>query len=139
MFFRRVFFFIFVLLFAGALFGIYGRNQSQYQAGYAQGYVAGQQAVQAAEDGTAVVPAPAPYYPAPYHPGFGFFGFFIRGFIFFFGFMLLMGLLFGRRRRHRRHGRHWHYWRQEWPEQWGKSGNKPPWFDDDADEPVMKA
>ena len=107
------------------------RSQSQYQAGYVQGFVAGQQSVQAAEDGTAVVLPPAP----SYHPGFSFFSFLVKGFVLFFGFMLLMGLLFGRGRCHKGHGRRWHKWHEEWHQ----AGHKPPWFDPDADEPVMKA
>ncbi|MCL4266057.1 MAG: hypothetical protein KJ069_22800 [Anaerolineae bacterium] len=133
MFFRRFFFLFFILLFLGALFGMNGRQQSQYQAGYVQGFVAGQQSMPAAEGDTAVTPPPAPYYPT-YHPGFSFFGFFIKGFVLFFGFMLLMGLLFGRGR-HKGHGRCW----PKAHHKWHQTGHKPPWYDVDADEPVMKA
>ena len=138
MFFRKLFFLFFILLFIAALFGMNGRKQSPYQAGYAQGYVAGQQAAGQAEEGGAVVaPPPAPYSPTYYHPGFSFFSFLVKGFVCFIGFMLLMGLLFGHRhgRWHGRHGRRW----QKWHHEWHQSGHKPPWFDDDADEPVMKA
>ncbi|HRQ39527.1 MAG TPA: hypothetical protein PLD25_16585 [Chloroflexota bacterium] len=142
MFFRKIFGLFFILLLFGALFGMNGRNQSQFQAGYVQGYVAGQQSMQTAEGGTAVAPPPAPYYPTYHYPGYSFFSFFIKGFVLFFGFMLLMGLLFGRGRRHGGHGpkplrvgRRWHKWHEEWHQ----AGHKPPWYDADADEPVMKA
>ncbi len=138
MFFRRLFFLFFALLILGALFGMNGRSQSQYQAGYVQGFVAGQQSMQAAEGGTAVAPPPAP----SYYPGFSFFGFLIKGFAFFFGFMLLVGLLFRLGQCHKGHGpkplrvrRRWHQWHEEWHQ----AGHKPPWYDVDADEPVMKA
>lgn len=131
MFFRRLFFLFFALLFLGALFGMNGRSQSQYQAGYVNGFVAGQQSMQAAEGGTAVVPPPAPS-----HPGFSFFGFLLKSFLFFFGFIFLIGLLFRLGRRHGGgHGRCW----QKWHEEWHQAGHKPPWYDVDADEPVMKA
>lgn len=132
MFFRKLFFLFIILLIMGALFG--NGRRSEYQSGYAQGYVAGQQAATHTEEGaTAVAPPAPPAYP-PYH-GFSFFGFLFKAFGFFFGFMLLMGLLFGCRRR-KGHGRHWHKWQQEWP----KSGHTPPWYGhDQADEPVMKA
>ncbi|MBX3056987.1 MAG: hypothetical protein KF770_10990 [Anaerolineae bacterium] len=133
MFFRRLFFLFFALLFLGALFGMNGRSQSQFQAGYVQGFMAGQQSIQVAEGGTAVAPPPAPSYPT-YHPGFSFFGFLLKGFLLFFGFMLLMGLFFGRGRWHGGgHGRCW----QKAHHEWQQTGHKPPWFD--ADEPVMKA
>lgn len=132
MFFRRLFFLFFALLFLGALFGMNGRSQSQYQTGYVQGFVAGQQSMQAIEGGTAVVPPSPP----DYHLGSSFFDFFIKGFVLFFGFMLLMGLVFGRGRRHGGgHGRCW----QKAHHKWHQTGHKPPWYDVDADEPVMKA
>jgi hypothetical protein len=132
--FRKLFGLFIILLILGGLFGWGRRNE--YQAGYAQGYVAGQQSVAQGEDGgTAVSPPVTPHYPAYHYRGFGFFEFLFKGFFLFMGFMLLMGLLFGRGHWHGKHGRHHHKWHHEWH----KSSQKPPWYDDEADEPLMKA
>lgn len=137
MFFRK-FIWLFGLLLIGGAFFLNSRQDNAYQNGYAQGYIAGQQSVISEDGATAVAPAQQPITPAPVR-GDTFFSVLFKMFVFFFGFMLFIGLMFrlfgGKHWRH--HGRHWHGWQKDWHQEW--HGRPPRWEDDLKDEPVMKA
>lgn len=133
MFCRRIFGVLFLFLVLGGFFGLV--NNSRGQDAYTQGYIAGQQSVSNNEDGTGTAVSPPP---PTSNREFSFFGGLFKFFLFFFGFMFLIGMLgkaFG--------GKHRRHYKGEWNHDWGnwqKQAGKPPWFDkNDNDEPIMKA
>jgi hypothetical protein len=139
--------FLFIMLLVVGLLGLAG--SSIYRAGWTQGYFIGKVSDGAAAGETVVVsPDPAPSQPAHYGRGFSpvdsFFGtvvkcilalFLIGMFFKFIGFLMWRGRG-GWHREWHKHGRHGR-WRNRG--HWGKHfDGTPPWYDDDADEP-MKA
>ena len=139
--FRRRGFFRFLLmgLVVMSLFGI--MRNSAFQSGWTQGYYAGQS--QTAPEAPTENAAPAPQAPeyGPHGWGGGFFSpvFWIVGGVFkFFLFLFLFGCLvrlfrYGRCRHWHHHKEHHHH-SKEW-----KHWHNAPWFDDDGEEPIMKA
>jgi hypothetical protein len=144
---RGFFRFLLMGLLVMSLFGI--MRNSAFQSGWTQGYYAGQSqtapqaAAQTASESPADNAAPAPQAPyRGYHGwGGGFFSpvFWIVGGVFkFFLFLFLFGCLvrlfrYGRFRRWHHHKGHHHH-SKEW-----KHWHNAPWFDDDGEEPIMKA
>lgn len=134
--------FLFVMLLAVGLLGLAG--SSIYRAGWTDGYFVGKVA-DGAEAGEAAVvsPAPAPqHYGRGFSPAGSFFGtvvkclllLFLFGMFFkFIGFVMWRTGGHGRWHKHGGPGR-WHH-----KGHWGRPHDgSPPWYDDDADEP-MKA
>ncbi|MFN2223464.1 MAG: hypothetical protein PVH65_09150 [Chloroflexota bacterium] len=139
----RFFGFLFVLLLAVGLLGLAG--SSIYRAGWTQGYFVGKVADGGASGETIVIaPDSAPHAGRGWSPLGSFFGTVVQCLLglFLFGlFFRFIGFLFWRGRgrwdkgwyKHGQHGR-WHG-----KGRWGKHyGGAPPWYDEDADEP-MKA
>ena len=120
-----------------ALFNIV--SSSAYRAGWSQGYSVGQATTGSEED----APPPAPYAGyGPYGrggPGWGFSPFWGLGLFFkFFLFLILLAAI-SRFFFFRRWGR-WHGpWDRHSHRHHDYHGHKPPWDQDDAEEPVMKA
>ena len=136
----RFFGLLLAMLLVVGLLGLAG--SSIYRAGWTQGYFIGKIS-DAGEDGqtTVVTPDPLPGRPAVYgwglSPGGSFFGAIVKIFLFIFligMFFKFIGLLFWRKRGWHNHGHPGG--RGGWG---GHHGHRPPWYDDDSEEPVMKA
>ncbi len=135
--------FIGALLALLLIIGLFGLASSTiYRAGWTEGYVVGKASDGAASaETTVVVPEEAPgrsFGPRyGFHPAGGFFGGIVKFFVFFLAiamFFKFMGLLFWRKRGGWGHHHKWHRHHG-----WGHGDDKPPWYGDESEEPVMKA
>ena len=139
--------FLFIMLLVVGLLGLAG--SSIYRSGWTQGYFVGKVSDGATAGETIVVsPDPAPGQPVHYGRGFSpvdsFFGTVVKCFLMLF----LIGMFFkfigflmwrGRGGWHKGWHKHGHHGRWHNKGRWGKHfDSTPPWYDDDADEP-MKA
>ena len=124
------------------IIGLFGLASSTiYRAGWTEGYFVGKVSDGGASaETTVVVPEEAPGRALGPRYGFspvsGFFAGIFKFFVLFLAvgmFFKFMGLLFWRKRggwgHHRWHRHHG----------WDHGGDKPPWYGDESDEPVMKA
>jgi hypothetical protein len=139
MFFRRFVGLALVFVLLLGLFGLVG--SSLYRSGWSEGFVAGQ-VTAGGEDGAVPVAPGYGHYAGPgvgFSPFFGFAGGFLKFLFIFllFGFFFKMiGFWFWRKRGHA--GKHWR-WGHGHHGHRGRYGGAPPWYDDEGEEPVMKA
>jgi hypothetical protein len=146
-----------VLLVAVLAIGLFSFiSSSAYRSGWSQGYVSGQEA--GSEGGGNVTGIPFNH--GGFHSPFSFFWWGLAACLKFWFFLFFIGLIFkflfwGRRGGHyhgHHHGRPFGHWKGgSWSGWHGRHGDgpphkgfdfkgqRPPWYDDDNGEPIMKA